>query len=58
MINEFISSLIHRSEKDASGWSKEKLKSLLVGLTFDGPEGIYHRYKHIHHQKKFNVHHL
>ena len=28
-----------RSEKDASTWSKEKLRSLLVGLTFDGPEG-------------------
>ena len=31
----------YRSEKDASAWSKDKLKSLLVGLTFDGPEGMY-----------------
>lgn len=28
-----------RSEKDASGWSQTKLKSLLVGLEFEGPEG-------------------
>ena len=34
------SDILYRSEKDASAWSKEKLKSLLVGLTFDGPEGM------------------
>ena len=28
-----------RAEKDASSWSKDKLKSLLVGLKFDGEEG-------------------
>ena len=28
-----------RAEKDASAWSKDKLKSLLVGLKFDGEEG-------------------
>ena len=28
-----------RAEKDASSWSKDKLKSLLVGLKFSGPEG-------------------
>ena len=31
--------LRNRSEKDASGWSKDKLKSLLLGLEFEGPEG-------------------
>ena len=30
-----------RSEKDASTWSKEKLKSLLVGLVVNGEEGKY-----------------
>jgi activator of HSP90 ATPase len=29
----------HWAEKDASAWSKDKLKSLLVGLKFDGEEG-------------------
>lgn len=29
----------HWSEKDASGWSKAKLKGLLIGLSFDGEEG-------------------
>ena len=28
-----------RAEKDASAWSRDKLKSLLVGLKFDGEEG-------------------
>jgi activator of HSP90 ATPase len=29
----------HWAEKDASSWSKDKLKSLLVGLKFSGAEG-------------------
>ncbi len=29
----------YRSESDASGWSKIKLKELLVGLEFKGTEG-------------------
>ena len=28
-----------RTEKDASGWSKDKLERLLVGLKFDGDKG-------------------
>ena len=31
--------LTYRSDKDASGWSKDKLKSLLVGVTVEGREG-------------------
>lgn len=30
----------YRSEKDASGWSKDKIKGLLLGLEFEGPEGM------------------
>ena len=30
-----------RADKDASVWSKEKLKSLLVGLTIEGKEGVF-----------------
>ena len=33
----FLSSF--RTEKDASGWSRDKLEGLLVGLKFDGNEG-------------------
>ena len=32
-----------RSEKDASVWSKDKLRSLLIGLAFEGPEGACER---------------
>ena len=32
--------ICYRSEKDASTWSKDKLKKLLIGLKFDGTEGM------------------
>ena len=31
--------VFYRTEKNASGWSHGKLKKLLVGLKFSGPEG-------------------
>jgi len=33
----------HWSEKDASGWSSDKLKGLLLALEFAGPEGSCHQ---------------
>ena len=46
-VSPLINSYMHthtrtqcRSEKDASVWSKDKLNSLLVGLVFEGPEGM------------------
>ena len=37
-IHKLIDFLL-RTEKDASGWSKDKLGRLLIGLNFDEDEG-------------------
>ena len=37
MDEEFYASSSIRTEKNASGWSKEKLRSLLVGMVIEDP---------------------
>lgn len=34
-----LTDFLLRTEKDASGWSKDKLGRLLIGLNFDEDEG-------------------